>query len=89
MGLSHITRHSFTKAVFSFSGTTMGQHCSDGQDFSTGRLSSTSSTSSCSSEYSGEVIPHGPGKCHLSWLKCHLSWLVGALPGGAPASAVG
>uniref|UniRef100_A0A8U7N9U4 Pancreatic progenitor cell differentiation and proliferation factor n=1 Tax=Corvus moneduloides TaxID=1196302 RepID=A0A8U7N9U4_CORMO len=24
------------------------------------RLSSTSSTSSCSSEYSGEVIPHGP-----------------------------
>ncbi|NXS38528.1 PDPFB factor, partial [Pomatostomus ruficeps] len=29
-------------------------------DFSTGRLSSTSSTSSCSSEYSGEVIPHGP-----------------------------
>ncbi|NXQ02978.1 PDPFB factor, partial [Vidua macroura] len=26
------------------------------------RLSSTSSTSSCSSEYSGEVIPHGPGK---------------------------
>ncbi|KAF2980204.1 hypothetical protein EK904_009382, partial [Melospiza melodia maxima] len=33
---------------------------SDGRDFSTGRLSSTSSTSSCSSEYSGEVIPHGP-----------------------------
>uniref|UniRef100_A0A674HA56 Pancreatic progenitor cell differentiation and proliferation factor n=1 Tax=Taeniopygia guttata TaxID=59729 RepID=A0A674HA56_TAEGU len=25
-----------------------------------GRLSSTSSTSSCSSEFSGEVIPHGP-----------------------------
>lgn len=41
---------------------------SDGHDCSTGRLSSTSSTSSCSSEYSGEVIPHGPGKCPLSWL---------------------
>ncbi|NWW51824.1 PDPFA factor, partial [Pedionomus torquatus] len=35
---------------------------SDGSDFSTGRLSSTSSNSSCgSSEYSGEVIPHPPG----------------------------
>ncbi|NXS14420.1 PDPFB factor, partial [Neodrepanis coruscans] len=33
---------------------------SDGHDFSIGRLSSTSSNSSCSSEYSGEVIPHGP-----------------------------
>ncbi|KAK2529123.1 Ppdpf, partial [Columba livia] len=35
---------------------------SDGHDVSTGRLSSTSSNSSCgSSEYSGEVIPHPPG----------------------------
>ncbi|XP_035748955.1 pancreatic progenitor cell differentiation and proliferation factor [Egretta garzetta] len=35
---------------------------SDGRGFSTGRLSSTSSNSSCgSSEYSGEVIPHPPG----------------------------
>ncbi|NXF84700.1 PPDPF factor, partial [Eubucco bourcierii] len=32
------------------------------------RLSSTSSNSSCgSSEYSGEVIPHPPGKCCLAW----------------------
>uniref|UniRef100_A0A8C4TWI2 Pancreatic progenitor cell differentiation and proliferation factor n=1 Tax=Falco tinnunculus TaxID=100819 RepID=A0A8C4TWI2_FALTI len=34
------------------------------------RLSSTSSNSSCgSSEYSGEVIPHPPGKCHQSQLR--------------------
>lgn len=75
----------WSELVVRLSDSTQGQPCqgcafllmaqpwvsrsSDGHDFSTGRLSSTSSTSSCSSEYSGEVIPHGPGKCHLSWLR--------------------
>lgn len=54
---------------------------SDGRDFSTGRLSSTSSNSSCgSSEYSGEVIPHPPGKCHPSWLGAVGGILLPALP---------
>lgn len=58
---------------------------SDGRDCSTGRLSSTSSTSSCSSEYSGEVIPHGPGKCHLSWhMDTAPSPSLGHLTGGDP-----
>ncbi|XP_002194288.5 pancreatic progenitor cell differentiation and proliferation factor [Taeniopygia guttata] len=37
------------------SGSLMAMH-----NYHRRRLSSTSSTSSCSSEFSGEVIPHGP-----------------------------
>ncbi|XP_010395170.2 pancreatic progenitor cell differentiation and proliferation factor isoform X1 [Corvus cornix cornix] len=44
-----------TMASIPSSGSLMATH-----NYRRRRLSSTSSTSSCSSEYSGEVIPHGP-----------------------------
>uniref|UniRef100_A0A8C0EQL3 Pancreatic progenitor cell differentiation and proliferation factor n=1 Tax=Bubo bubo TaxID=30461 RepID=A0A8C0EQL3_BUBBB len=68
MRLSRVTPGTATpRPCVAFHGTTEGLWWSDGHDFSTGRLSSTSSNSSCgSSEYSGEVIPHPPGKCCLA-----------------------